>query len=651
MPTLPPGRVHDNVRVQAAPTAEDKTQRRRSLVVLVAPAALIATAEIARIRGVDERVLLAVIGTVIALGVWRLVRRSFPDRLSLLRGVGVVALGSLAIALTPWGLGQRDLTIVTGFVLPVLAMIAGTLWLHWDEAGPSPARAPSFLGDPSAWRSIALVVFVVLVTIANRVLVGDFPELTDEASYLLQAKWMRMPGFSWHIDSSLKDFFTERHLVDRPGQLATLYPPGWPLVLSVFDAGGLRSQWGLFLGSLTVLCTYRIGLRLHGQRVAALAVVLLASSQWFLNTYASYMSHGATMLFVAAATLAMIEADHRMAGRGAALWTAAGALLSFAVATRPLTGAALGAGVVLWTWIGGGVPFSRRIRPAVFLLVGALPGLAFLLYYNLCTTGSPLLFGYNAAYGPLHDLGFGQRGWLVYDETLVRVASGLNFTPQLAATRFATNLAGAAMTWVPLFGLAPILLAARHAGVRWQCRAWWPILLLPAGYFFYFFRDLRFWSEALPYFTLGIAWLLVRIVDRAPTLGRQLVGIALVGQVALAVPGDGVIPYWDRPWKAYRPGSAARINFGEIERLRAEHGKLLIFANEGGAGFAPLRDRLMVYNGDGEAGDVLVARDLGDRNAELMRRHPDRTPFLFTRTSSGGRVPATVTPLTPPKRE
>jgi hypothetical protein len=53
----------------------------------------------------------------------------------------------------------------------------------------------------------------------------------------------------------------------------------------------------------------------------------------------------------------------------------------------------------------------------------------------------------------------------------------------------------------------------------------------------------------------------------------------------------------------------------------------------------------MFYNGRGESSDVLVARDLGERNRELMQRHPDRTPFLVTRTSSNGQIPATITPL------
>jgi hypothetical protein len=615
--------------------------------MLIAPAVFLTGAEIARIRGFGRPLLLAVLGTI-GVGMWRVTRSRLPRQKAFLRGVGVTALAFAAIALTPLALGAPNFTSIEQAVLPVMAMIAATLWLRWDDALSIAEPAKPRADSSRAWLYLAVVVFVALVTVANRVLVGDFPEVTDEASYMLQAQWMRMPGFSWHIDPSLKDFFTERHLIDRPGQLAVLYPPGWPAVLGLFDAVGLRAEWGVFVGSLTLLCTYRISVLLHDRRVATLAVVLLVSSQWFLSLHASYMSHGVTMMFAAAAVVAMLEADRRAAGPRLAHWAAAGALLSLAVASRPLTGAALGSGLVLWVWMRNPMPLSDRMRTAVCLLAGALPGLAFLLYYNASTTGSPLVFGYNAVYGSLQNPGFGLRGWRVYDETLARVPVVEEFTPLRAVMQFAITLANAALTWLPVFALGPILLAARHLGIRWQARSWWPILLLPGAYFLYFFRDLRFWSEALPYFAMGVAWLLIGIRDRAPALGAQLIAIMLAGQITLLVPGRGVAPYGNRPWRAYMPATAARINFQAIERLKAEHGKLLIFAREPGPGFAPLRDRLMVYNGEGEAGDVLVARDLGDRNAELMRRYPDRTAFLFIRETSAGSIPATITPLGPP---
>lgn len=63
------------------------------------------------------------------------------------------------------------------------------------------------------------------------------------------------------------------------------------------------------------------------------------------------------------------------------------------------------------------------------------------------------------------------------------------------------------------------------------------------------------------------------------------------------------------------------------DSLAREHGRLLLFSREQ-TRFDIQIDRLYVFNGDGFDGRILVARDLGPRNAELISRFPDRVPFL-----------------------
>ena len=154
----------DNVRVQAT-----------SLIVLIVPVGLSAAVELARIRGVGERPLCAIVGALIVLGVWRLFRRSSSDRFALLGAVGIAAAVSVAIVLLPWVLEGPDFTSVTQATLPVFAMIAGTLWLNWDDTRSTSAPAPS-VGFRAGWLWCALVMFAGFVTIANRAYVGDFPE-------------------------------------------------------------------------------------------------------------------------------------------------------------------------------------------------------------------------------------------------------------------------------------------------------------------------------------------------------------------------------------------------------------------------------------------------------------------------------------------
>ena len=54
-----------------------------------------------------------------------------------------------------------------------------------------------------------------------------------------------------------------------------------------------------------------------------------------------------------------------------------------------------------------------------------------------------------------------------------------------------------------------------------------------------------------------------------------------------------------------------------------------------------LYDRLYLYNIEGMESAILVARDLGPRNAELIARFPDRVPYLVV--DNGRETTATIT--------
>jgi hypothetical protein len=605
---------------------------------------MLAAGEVLRVRHFPQRVLAGAWIALLLLGAARLARRASPALRAVLPTALWATTTALAIALAPVALAWPNFVSVTQSLLPVLSMLAVMVWLPWESVSSDPSPPFGLHLSPHTLLFLAVALFAVSQIVGHRWAVGNFVEITDEASYALQSGWMRLPGFSWHFDPALKDFFVERHLVYREGQLATQYAPGWPLMLSLFDAAGLRQVWGLVVGTVTLLATFRIGCLLANARTGMLAAVLLATSQWFVDIHSGYMSHGTSMLFAACGALALFEAEQRAGGPRIAAWLAAGFCVSGALATRPLTGATLGAGLVLCTWLNWPARITDRVQQVAWLAAGALPGLAFLLYYNAQTTGSPWLFGYTAAHGSLHALGFGRRGFTFYDETLHRVPGvGMMFTPRLATSHLSVLLANVGLTWLPMFSFVPLFIATRVVGVRVRVWRWLPLLLLPAAYFFYFFVAVRFWIELLPLCLIGVAWLLLAIVDRAPRLGRALVAIALIGQVPFAVARRGEQPYPYRPWFDYANGFATKDNFKSIERLREQFGRILVFAHDDARLADPLFDRVMLYNGRGDAGDVLVARDLGDRNRELIQRYPDRRAFLLVRI--GPFQPAAVTPI------
>ena len=61
--------------------------------------------------------------------------------------------------------------------------------------------------------------------------------------------------------------------------------------------------------------------------------------------------------------------------------------------------------------------------------------------------------------------------------------------------------------------------------------------------------------------------------------------------------------------------------------LAAEHGQVVLFAREQSQ-YDNLIDRLYAFNGDRFDGPILVARDLGTLNEDVISRFPRRVPYL-----------------------
>jgi hypothetical protein len=83
-----------------------------------------------------------------------------------------------------------------------------------------------------------------------------------------------------------------------------------------------------------------------------------------------------------------------------------------------------------------------------------------------------------------------------------------------------------------------------------------------------------------------------------------------------------------------------------LDSLRAlgeREGPLLVFARQQDNPFDNLLDRLELLNADGLTSRVLVARDLGARNAELRARFPERRVYLVE--DAGRASVSRITPL------
>lgn len=580
--------------------------------------------------------LMALLGVLVVAAVGGL---AFSPAFRVHRGLRwpVVLLGAAACAvaglpaLLPLGQGVRVYEFGHA-VAPVIAMLAVVPWLPWS-AQDGNSRWGSGRG-----AAAAVVISLLLIAAFHRWYVGPNAVIADEGGYLLQAGWLEHGWLGWRIPPGTDEFFVNRHVVLRDGVLYGQYPPGWPALVAAFSRVGLRQAAGALLALATLGATWRLADTLGGRRVAAVAVSILASSIWFVGSGASWMSHLPGMLALVVAAWLLLRAEQATGRTRALAWTGTGIALGVTFATRPFTALALAASLVIWRLGVSPVARQNAWRALPWLCVGGLPFAAAVMAVNHTLSGSVTTFGYTAVHGHHHDLGFGPRGFLLYRDLLERVPSLIDFSVQRAIANFFIRGRDMLYGFVPLYVTIPLLLAARHHGVALQWRHVLPFVVLPLAYFFYWSADTRFHVELLPLMAIGCAVLLVGVAQRNASMASALLGVLLLGSWGMMLRGEGNAgrgAYAETPWRLYQPRGGTRPLYDTVDSLQRAHGQLLLFSRDSTSQFDTQLARLMTYNGDGDTGPVLVARDRGPRNALLTQRYPNRTPFLVVRPKDG----------------
>ena len=230
------------------------------------------------------------------------------------------------------------------------------------------------------WVAGAPLMVLALAAINRFVLLG-FPNSGDEYAYLYQARTLAA-GRLWNPPIEPADVFAFNYIVQEPGRAFGTFPLGWPLAIAAAIRLGIPA-WLVnpLIGALTIGLVWQLGLRLYNHRAAVSAAALVAVSPFFLFNAASYFSHtfcGA--LLVWAAWLAARE-DRSPA------WVplGAGLLIGWAVLTRYFTGAVCAVPIAVWLLRSG----TPRLRTAALFVLGGLPWVLLLGWYNTLLGGSP----------------------------------------------------------------------------------------------------------------------------------------------------------------------------------------------------------------------------------------------------------------------
>ncbi len=459
---------------------------------------------------------------------------------------------------------------------------------------------------PVAIALIGLAAVLVLGTIQT-LHVGRYAVTFDELVYILQGRWLRAPGFGFHVAAADHPLFRLDFTYWSGDRLLTHYTPGWPALLGLFDALSLVPLAAPFCGALAVVGAGMLAARLArdaGEQPAGWAALAAAAwlltQQRMLETSTGYQSHPMNVAAIVWAAWALLEPRP-------ARWWFAGLLLGVSVAIRPLTGATVGAGLVLWAMIRAD---RVRVGMLVALVGGGMLPVAALLAYNALTTGSPLLFGYTRLHGSYHSLGFGPRGWPPHYIFL--------FTPAMAAYHVGQRAWNFTRLTLGVGLLLPLIAVLRAAGASWRWRMVAPFFLLPLVYTFYFGSADRFYIELLPLLVAGLASQVVRVIGPE---SRRLATIWVLGCLTNVL----FAPDWSRG-EFWRPPPATVHSIQALARQADRNPLLLVIDSI----IDPAKSRdhlvpLFMLTGRDTTARVLVVRDLGATTDSYVQRHPART--------------------------
>jgi hypothetical protein len=452
----------------------------------------------------------------------------------------LVALLLVAAALSPFVSRFRVVLSVQTFVLGL-----AVIWLPQEldlfvralRALTPPALAVAGRIVRLPWRAIAIVGGGAGYAAVLWFHVGAYAGGADSSGYLNSARLLAQ----WRVSAPL------RTVADLPvdaihpsawipigfrshgrDAMAPTYPIGLPVAVAAAarvvgwtTAPGvvmmLHALAGVFLvARLARACGLPVG-------TAALAALLLATSPLYLFMSLGLMSDTPALVWTTAAVLAAWKSRDRPAWAGAA-----GLAMAAAVLVRPtnvlvLVPVALCLGVAWRSWLA--------------LIVGAVPGAALLVTYNL------------AAYGSAVTTGYGDMS---------RQFGAVNVFPSLRNY----------VTWLPVlltpvgvlaFGL-PLL--ARRAGRTAIVLAAWASCFLVFYAVYYFTQEawwsLRFLLPAFPPLIVGALWVGRASVQRwrAATRHPRAMMIAGITCALLLMAHNG---FWVRRLRALEFGRGERV--------------------------------------------------------------------------------------------
>lgn len=258
---------------------------------------------------------------------------------------------------------------------------------------------------------VLVAIWVTIVTAFLALFIYErHPHIADEVIYLYHAKYFANGMLSVPAPP-VPEAFSFYMIPHESLRWYSIFPPGWPAVLTLGVLFKVPWLVNPFLAGLNILLIYTLLIEIYPRITARIALLLLCISPWYIFMGMNFMAHTFTLTCALVASISVVLARKT----GKITWAVIGGVsIGLAFLTRPLDGFILAALLGLWA-IGIGGRRLKYSSLAAFVLGAIIVG-AIILPYNKVLTGNattfPLKAYYEEYFGPNSNaLGFGpERG-------------------------------------------------------------------------------------------------------------------------------------------------------------------------------------------------------------------------------------------------
>jgi hypothetical protein len=435
----------------------------------------------------------------------------------------------------------------------------------------------------------------------------------DSVSYFTQARIFS----SGHINvpsHPLKEFFSSRYCIND-GKYYSKYFPGWPLILSIGITMGVPWVVNPLLGFLSIFVIYLTGKELYDKDTGLFAAVLLLTSSYFYIYVPTYFSDPASLFFSSMFFYCMVRI---FKAPKISTSVAAGLSLGISFLIRPYSAIAISLPVMGYLFVSS---FIHKERPRVFFIViilSLLPALLGLLVYDYLQTGSALLTPFQY-YNHLDKLGFGLRSSDIGIEPH-------QFTFVHALRNLSVDLALLNVNSVLLLFLFFIFILINKAN-KWDIILFPTLFLIIFFHFFYFFRQTRYYYIA--FFALFL--LAARGIKLSGTTLKKIFPKLRVKNLDhflllfIVMVNIFVIISPQKVLYDYRQSRVLRDPFDIVKKYDLKNSVIFLRTLQVGTGTGGR----YIQNPLNFDGDTLFAKDLKERNTELMKYYPEKDFYYY----------------------